>query len=221
MATKTKHTQELAHDTTFVVPDNGTAAMEVAEKLYDQFFLESDPTKKRETMKNYNNCVVFVNKDAGRKLLVALSMKTPAPKAEEEIVAPAPVSMDNFIGNDDGATAAGDAKLVVKSKPVRHLDTKGKDKQKPKAQPKAKPVVAAKPAPAAKSKTAKPKSTNTVVVREKGEPKAGTKTAQILDHHRAGKSNKEIIDMGFTPSVVSWQISLYKKRVEAKLKTKK
>lgn len=196
-----KSKQQFAHDDEFTVPANSNDAMELSEKLYDQFFDEKDATKKREIMKRYNLCVVFINNDAGRKLVVPLSMKSKYGGSDETTnAAPPPVSMSEFEADIPADTVDSSKKLRV----VKKTGTK-----KPTAK------KAAKKSAAPATSTAKPEAG-----RFAGEPKPGTKTAQILEHHKKGKSNKEIIEMGFTPSVVSWQISLFKKR-EAERKAKK
>lgn len=47
------------------------------------------------------------------------------------------------------------------------------------------------------------------------EPKVEGKIKQILDLHKAGKTNKEIVEMGFNKTTVSIQVARYKKKLEA------
>jgi hypothetical protein len=64
----------------------------------------------------------------------------------------------------------------------------------------------------------KTKVVTTVKVKEntktqaKGEPKTGSIIQQIIEHHKKGLSNKEIVELGFNKSTVNRQVSEYKKR---------
>lgn len=71
--------------------------------------------------------------------------------------------------------------------------------------------TAAKPAPAP-APVAKRTRTAATTAAVPGEPKPGSVIAQILDLHRQGLSNKEIVEQGYNKSTVNRQVNEYKKR---------
>lgn len=73
-------------------------------------------------------------------------------------------------------------------------------------------IPAEKPEPKAKDKSTVTQRTAPVAQAAAGEPKPGSKIAEIIALHVAGKTNKEIIESGYNKSTVNRQVSEYKKR---------
>jgi len=73
----------------------------------------------------------------------------------------------------------------------------------------------------AAKKVAAKKAAPKKAVAKKTEDKGPGKIAQILDLHKQGYSNKEIIEKGFSPTTVSIQVSKYKREKEDAKASKK
>jgi hypothetical protein len=189
---KAKANEALFDDEEFLIPDNMIEKCDLAHKYWMKFFRPAEPHKtegeKKAVMDRYNQIVDSINKERPG-MMIKLTMSTQW----------IPTKMYE---GDDGMEQP---EPTVRA-PKTHTEGYVPEVSTTKATPSKKKSVLSpgtlKPEEGFNQQPDKPVKA------------AGGKCIieQILDLHKAGKSNKEIIAAGFNKSTVARQVSEYKKR---------
>lgn len=180
----------------FVMPSTLPDLWDLAAELWDRIADEKDKKQKAKLVTVYNMCAKAANTNAGREAIVLITSKTKVLKTVE------------------GETLQQEsAKVIVKTAFVQPGVTGATLDKQTKSKKKTTVITVDKTKPAPKEKKAK--ATTTGEAKVPGEPKAGSIIDQILTLHKAGKSNKEIVEAGFNKSTVNRQVSEFKKRKAA------
>lgn len=188
---KAQANEQLFDEDEFIIPGSMIEKCDLAHTYWMKFFRPAEPFKsdreKKAVMDRYNQIVDSINKERPG-MMIKLTMSTKW----------IPTKM---YAGDDGVEQPAPTVRAPKTHSEGHTPeepqknaSRGKVKETPK--PTQEPD---KPAAPAQTKT-------------------GGKSIieQILELHKAGKSNKEIIAAGFNKSTVARQVSEYKKREGSK-----
>jgi hypothetical protein len=193
---KQTHTDVFGDD--FIMPSTLPELWDLAAELWDRIADEKDKKQKAKLVTVYNMCAKAANTNAGREAIVLITSKTkvlktvPGETLQQESAKV--IVKTAFV--QPGVTGAT---LTKKTRDTKKTTVVTVDKTKPEKAPKVKGAA----------KTTTP-----------GEPKVGSIIDQILTHHKAGLSNKEIVEKGFNKSTVNRQVSEFKKRKLAANDTK-
>lgn len=182
----------------FVMPDNLPELADLCSKLWDRVADTTDKKERKALVGEYNMFAAEYNKLCKRDDMTIITAKTKVMKSAEE----------------DTVSLSKTGRVVTKTAFVPEGMT-GNTLANTTAKAKSKRTKIETIVPAAVKKAAA--STKPAAA---GEPKEGSIIHQILEHHKAGKSNKEICELGFNKSTVNRQVNEYKKRKKANEQSK-
>lgn len=221
-ATSHVHQEEVEREP---LSDNIVELQEQADSLWDKYFDKSTPytDERREEIKTeYNLVANKINSIKGKGSIRLISNRTEwAPGDEEEVTPELEEVLDRNIADVVEANKAQEAKLFIETeKPKRKkkdtvqvMDGGGSGSKLVPANSEAGKAEIKR---REQFKEDNPDSVAATAAPVKSQKKDGGKSIieQILDLHRAGKTNKEIVALGFNKSTVNRQVGEYKKRME-------